>query len=496
MSYQPNNPFRVLVFGASGYIGSHLVPELSANAFWVRASSRNVKLLEARQWEDVDLVEADALVPATLEKALQNIDVAYYLVHSMAAGNNFGSIDIHAAENFARVAQQCGVKQIIYLGGIVPPDANSEHIISRKKTGDMLRNGGNVAVTEIRAGIIVGPGSAAFEVMRDLVFHLPLMITPKWVQSVSQPIALENLLYYLVNLAMNTAAFHKTYDAAGPESLSYQQMMNTLAAVAGRKKPIILPVPILSPGLSSYWLKFITSVPTNIARALVDGLKHDFYANNASLQQLIPQQLHTFRGSVERAFALEKQHALQHRWVEGAFPIRQERVDYAFYAKRAGGSCICSASPEQVWQTLLQIGGKQRYFYLNGLWTVREFIDWLVGGPGLHRGRRHPQQLRHGDKVDSWTVIGLQPCKRLTLQFGMRAPGAGVLEFEICEQNSTQCEIKATAYWHPAGAPGLLYWYSLEPMHKLIFKGMTKAISQQAQQLANNEVEKSKKHNC
>ena len=244
--------------------------------------------------------------PNTLKQALQNVDTAYYLVHSMAAGKNFSRLDLEAAANFAAAAESAGVRRIIYLGGLVPEDADSEHIVSRRETGDILRRG-KVPVTEVRAGIIVGTGSAAFEVMRDLVFHLPAMITPRWVRAKSPPIALDNLLEYLVRLPDIDEAAGQIYDAAGPETLTYEDMMRVLADVAGKRQPIIVPVPVLSPKLSSYWLRFVTSVPTNIARALIGGLKHDFTADTAPLQQLVPQSLLDFRASVEAALNGEQQ---------------------------------------------------------------------------------------------------------------------------------------------------------------------------------------------
>ena len=295
-----------LVFGASGYIGSNLVPKLLSRDIAVRAVSRQMQALKARHWKNVELVEADALEPDTLKQALLNVDTAYYLVHSMAAGRNFSSIDLKAAANFAIAAESAGVRRIIYLGGLVPEDADSEHIVSRRETGEILRQG-KVPVTEVRAGIIVGAGSAAFEVMRDLVFHLPAMITPRWVRAKSPPIALDNLLEYLVQLPDIDEAAGQIYDAAGPETLTYEDMMRVLADVAGKRQPVIIPVPVLSPKLSSYWLRFVTSVPTNIAKALIGGLKHDFTADTAPLQQLVPQSLLDFRASVEAALKAEQQ---------------------------------------------------------------------------------------------------------------------------------------------------------------------------------------------
>lgn len=295
-----------LVFGASGYIGSNLVPKLLSRDIAVRAASRKAQALKTRHWKNVELIDADALQPKTLKQALQNVDTAYYLVHSMAAGKNFSRLDLEAAANFAAAAGSAGVRRIIYLGGLVPEDADSEHIVSRRETGDILRRG-KVPVTEVRAGIIVGTGSAAFEVMRDLVFHLPAMITPRWVRAKSPPIALDNLLEYLVRLPDIDEAAGQIYDAAGPETLTYEEMMRVLADVAGKRQPIIVPVPVLSPKLSSYWLRFVTSVPTNIARALIGGLKHDFTADTAPLQQLVPQSLLDFRASVEAALNGEQQ---------------------------------------------------------------------------------------------------------------------------------------------------------------------------------------------
>ncbi len=475
-------PGRHLVFGASGYIGSNLVPRLLAEGIPVRAAARRVEALEARNWQGVEIRAADALDPGSLDAVLEDIDTAYYLVHSMAAGSDFGRLDLEAARNFAAAAEQAGVRRIVYLGGLVPDDADSEHIISRRDTGAVLREG-RTPVTELRAGIIVGPGSAAFEVMRDLVFHLPVMITPRWVRAKSPPIALENLLDYLVRVPQFDASAGRIFDAVGPETLTYEEMMRVVADVAGIRGPRILPVPVLTPRLSSYWLKFVTSVPTNVARALIGGLKHDFSGDVAALQWLVPLELLDFRESVEAAFAAERDSRVEARWVEGAFSVRKGRIDYAFYAKRASGSAVTAASAASVWRVVSAIGGSNRYYYLDWLWTLREVLDWLVGGPGLKRGRRDRERLRIGDHVDSWEVIGVEPERRLTLAFGMRAPGAGVLEFDIAPESGNATRVTATAYWHPAGALGLAYWYALEPAHRVIFKGLTREICRRAEAL-------------
>lgn len=483
MSVNTTNEPRLaprLVFGASGYIGSNLVPALIAHGFEVRASARNARVLEARGWHGVEICEADALDPETLGAALKGVDVAYYLVHSMAAGRDFGRLDLEAAENFANAAAEAGVRRIVYLGGLVPSDADSEHIVSRAETGEVLRRGA-VPVTEIRAGIIVGPGSAAFEVMRDLVLHLPLMITPRWVRAKSPPIALENLLEYLVRVPEIPEAAGRVFDVGGPETLTYEQMMRILAEMAGKRAPMIIPVPVLSPRLSSYWLRLITAVPTSIARALIGGLKHDFVADDTEIKRLVPQRLLGFREAVQAVFEAERESRVAARWTEGAFMFRDYRADYAYYAKRMHASALTTASAASVWRVVSAIGGENRYYYLNGLWSLRELLDSLLGGPGLTRGRRHPTELRVGDTIDSMRVMGVEPERRLTLGFGMKAPGSGVLEFEINPEGQGRTRLTTSAYFHPAGAPGLLYWYTLLPLHRQVFGGLTRRICELAE---------------
>ncbi len=479
MNHAPIASLPTLVFGASGYIGSNLVAALRARGAVVRAAARNRKVLEARGWTDVELIEADALEPESLPAALAGVGTAYYLVHSMAAGKAFGQLDLAAADNFARAVAAAGARRIVYLGGLVPPDATSEHLVSRRETGDRLR-AGTVPVTELRAGIVVGPGSAAYEVIRDLVYHLPVMVTPKWVQSRSSPIALSNLLHYLLAVGEMPETAGRIFDAGGPELLSYEAMMREFGAVVGRS-PRIWRVPVLSPRLSSYWLGLVTAVPASIARALIGGLKHDIPADDAPLRALVPQRLLTFREAVVAALDAERANTVAARWTEGAMMYRAYRPDYAFYAKKAAGHADTTASAEAVWRVVTSLGGRNRYFYMNGLWTLREFADWLVGGPGFTRGRRDAAELRLGDTVDYWTVVGLERNRRLTLNFGMKAPGSGILELELEPLPDGRTRLTETAYWHPRGFWGLLYWAALVPFHLFIFKGMTRAMVRRAE---------------
>ena len=469
---------RALVFGASGYIGTNLTPRLLEDGWQVRAAARHMAVLEARDWDGAELVEADALKPETLPATLKDVDVAFYLVHSMAAGSDFARLDIDAAKNFAAAAAEAGVKRVVYLGGLIPADPRSAHLKSRAETGDVLRHGA-VPVTEIRAGMIVGAGSAAYEIIRDLVNYLPIMITPRWVQSRSTPIALANLLDYLVGVARMPEAAGKIYDVGGPETLTYEQLMRQYGDIKG-KRFWLLSLPVLTPRLSSYWLKLVTAVPTNIARALIDGLEHDVIADDEAIRGLIPLKLMTFRESVEAALDAEQNNTVCAHWAEGSIVCRNFHPEYAYYAKRAGGTATTGASKEALWRQVMAFGGAEGYYYADYLWFLRRLINWFAGGPSFYRRRRHPRELRVGDVVDAWRVIAAEPDRRLTLLMEMRGPGSGVLEFEIDEEGERRV-LRATAYWHPAGPAGLIYWYSLLPVHAFLFRGMTSAIAKRAE---------------
>lgn len=468
-----------LVFGASGYIGSHLAPYLAARGLPVRATSRNIEVIEGRAWQNVELAQADALQPETLDRVLKDVDVAYYLVHSMAAGKNFPELDATAARNFADAAARQGVSRIVYLGGLVPKSPKSTHLRSRKETGEILR-AGSVPVTEIRAGMIIGPGSAAWEVIRDLVNHLPFMITPRWVFSRSTPIALSNLLSYLADAPVLEETAGKIYDVGGSDDLTYAEIMRQYGELVGRKTRII-PVRVLTPRLSSYWLRLVTSVPTNIARALIDGLSQDVIADDDRLARLVPQELLGFREAAREALEAERKHAVPARWVEGAVACREFHPKYSFYSEKAGDSAITAASADALWRVVCRVGHHGDFFFAGWLWWLRRSLDWIVGGPSFRRKRRHPDELRVGDTVDAWRVIAMQPRKQLTLLMEMKAPGAGVLEFDIDEMDDNRRRITVTAYFHPAGVWGILYWLVLLPSHAFIFRGMTRVISRRAE---------------
>jgi uncharacterized protein YbjT (DUF2867 family) len=473
---------RVLVLGASGYIGTHLVPFLAARGAAVRAAARRVRALEAHAWTGVETVGADALDEASLDRALQGIEVAYYLVHSMASGADFPQRDRQAAAHFAAAAARAGVQRIVYLGGLQPRGAASPHLASRGETGDVLREG-PVPVTELRAGVIIGPGSAAFEVIRDLVFHLPLMVTPRWVDSRSQPVALADVLEVLARLPLRPEAAGAVYDIGGPEVLTYRDLMRQFGELVGRR-PLIVPVPVLTPRLSSYWLDLVTAVPANVARALIDGLEHDVLADDAALRALIPLRLQPYREAARAALESERAEradAGSRRWTEGSMRYRRERADFAFYAKHMEAEAACSAPAAALWRTVASIGGEQGYHFLNGLWQARGCLDRLAGGVGMRHGRRHAGDPEVGDEIDFWRVADVEPGHRLTLIAEMKLPGAAALEFEVRPLGERRSQLAVRSYFHPAGAPGLVYWHVLAPVHAVLFPGMAHAIAARAE---------------
>jgi len=466
-------PQRILVLGASGYIGQHLIRMLSQQGHQVLAAARRIDRLEKLALLGVSCHRVDLCWPDALPALLKNVDTVYYLVHGMGEGGDFVAHERQVALNVRDALSETPVRQLIFLSSLQAPEQQqSDHLRARQLTADTLRGSG-VPVTELRAGIIIGAGSAAFEVMRDMVYNLPVLTPPRWVRSRTTPVALENLLYYLVKLLDHPADHHRVFEAAGPQVLSYQQQFEHFMAVSGRHRPL-LPVPFPTRWISVWFLTVITSVPPTIAKALIQGLKHDLLADDRPLRTLIPQTLIPFDEAVRRTLQEENKLVNSSDWGYDAQAFARWRPDYGYFAKQAGYTLKTSASLSALWQVVNQLGGQERYFFGNPLWQIRAWIDRLMGHR-LAKGRPTRQWLQVGDAVDSWKVIIVEPEKELALLFGMKAPGLGRLCFTLAD-NGDHRQLDVRAWWHPHGMPGLFYWLLMIPAHVFIFRGMAKRI--------------------
>ncbi|ARI07771.1 DUF2867 domain-containing protein [Klebsiella grimontii] len=471
---------RILVLGASGYIGQHLVKRLSEQGFTVLAAARHIDRLKKQHLPGVECYSLDLNQPEALPDLLAQADTVYYLVHGMGEGGDFIRHERQVALNVRDALRETPVNEVIFLSSLqVAEQEQSDHLRARQITGDLLRESG-VPVAEVRAGIIVGAGSAAFEVMRDMVYNLPVLTPPRWVRSRTTPIALENLLYYLLRLLDHPSREHRVFEAAGPETLSYQQQFIRFMAVSGKRRPLI-PVPFPTRWISVWFLNVITSVPPTTAKALIQGLKHDLIADDRALRALIPQPLIAFDEAVRRTLKEEEQLVNSSDWGYDAQAFARWRPEYGYYPKQAGCTVNTSASSGALWEVINQIGGKEGYFFGNVLWKTRGAMDLLVGHR-LAKGRPERAYLQTGDAVDSWKVIIVEPEKQLTLLFGMKAPGLGRLSFTLRDKGDHR-ELDVRAWWHPHGMPGLFYWLLMIPAHLFIFRGMARRIAHLAEQI-------------
>lgn len=471
---------RILVLGASGYIGQHLVKRLSEQGFTVLAAARQIDRLKKQQLPGVECYSLDLNQPDALPALLAQADTVYYLVHGMGEGGDFIRHERRVALNVRDALRKSPVNEVIFLSSLqVEKQEQSDHLRARQITGDLLRESG-VPVAEVRAGIIVGAGSAAFEVMRDMVYNLPVLTPPRWVRSRTTPIALENLLYYLLQLLNHPAREHRVFEAAGPEILSYQQQFIRFMAVSGKRRPLI-PIPFPTRWISVWFLNVITSVPPTTAKALIQGLKHDLIADDRALRALIPQPLIAFDEAVRLTLKEEEQLVNSSDWGYDAQAFARWRPEYGYYPKQAGCTVNTSASLAALWKVVNQIGGKEGYFFGNALWKTRGVMDLLVGHR-LAKGRPENEYLQTGDAVDSWKVIIVEPEKQLTLLFGMKAPGLVRLSFTLRDKGDHR-ELDVRAWWHPHGMPGLFYWLLMIPAHLFIFRGMARRIAHLAEQI-------------
>ncbi|MBC3215048.1 DUF2867 domain-containing protein [Serratia fonticola] len=472
---------RILVLGASGYIGQHLIPRLIEQGHEITAAARRIEWLEEQNWPHVSCRYVDVYRPETLTAALWQIDAVYYLIHGMGDGDDFIEKERQAAENLRDALRGSNVKQVIFLGALQPEGNSSPHLIARKLTGEILRQSG-IPVTELRASIVVGPGSAAFEIMRDMVYNLPILTPPRWVRSKSSPVALDNLLTYLTELLQHPAQENRIFDVAGPEYISYQTLFERFIKISGKKRWLI-PVPLPTRFISVWFISMITSVPTSIASALIQGLNHDLPADGKPLQALIPQPLQTFDEAVKETLRREDEVVDSADWGYDPEARARWRPGYGFYPKHAGCELDTQASSEALWHVVQQLGGKEGYFYANILWQIRARMDDMIGN-GVVYGRPERDTLEIGDLVDGWKVITKKPLRQLALMFGMKAPGLGRLTFSIKDLGDRR-QLDVRAWWHPAGFSGLLYWFVMMPAHLFIFRGMAKRIAQLAEEYDN-----------
>lgn len=473
-------PQRILVLGASGYIGQHLVQVLSQQGHQVLAAARRIERLEKQQLANVSCHKVDLNWPDNLAPLLAEVDTVYYLVHGMGEKGDFIAHERQVALNVRDALRNTPVKQLIFLSSLqAPAHEQSEHLRARQLTAETLRDSG-VPVTELRAGIIVGAGSAAFEVMRDMVYNLPVLTPPRWVRSRTTPIALENLLHYLVALLDHPASEHRILEAAGPQVLSYQEQFEHFMAVSGKHR-LLIPIPFPTRWISVWFLNVITSVPPTTAKALIQGLKHDLLADDTALRALIPQQLITFDDAVRSTLKEEEKLVNSSDWGYDALAFARWRPEYGYFAKQAGFTVKTPARLKALWLVVNRLGGKERYFFGNILWQTRALMDRLIGHK-LAKGRPARELLQVGDTVDSWKVIIVEPEKQLTLLFGMKAPGLGRLSFTL-EDKGDHRQIDVRAWWHPHGMPGLFYWLLMIPAHLFIFRGMAKRIARLAEQI-------------
>jgi len=473
----------ILLAGGTGYIGGLLLPRLRERNASVRCLARSPEKLQHLEDTGVEVVEGDVLEPDTLPPAMEGMDTAYYLIHSMGSGGDFHERDLAGARHFANAAEEAGINRIIYLGGLAREEDGelSEHLKSRQEVGRALAST-DVPVTELRASIIIGSGSASFEIIRDLVEKLPLMITPKWVESKCEPIAVEDVITYLERCLDTPETVGEELEIGGGEVYTYAEMMQVVADEMGRTVRMIV-VPVLTPRLSAYWLNLITSVPMQIAYPLVDGLRNDSFCRDTRIREMIPISLTSFRQAIRETMKEEPEDLLASRWTAATRrqPDDHETSDEVSDPLRDRQIIRTDASPEKLFRRVSRIGGENGYYVADALWRIRGFIDRLLGGPGLRRGRRDPEHLRAGDTVDFWRVERVRENEYVRLRAEMKLPGTAWLEFQMDAEPGEQTRFRQEATFAVDSFFGYLYWFVLLPFHLLIFRRMAREIVAEAE---------------
>ncbi len=474
----------VLVLGATGYIGGRLVPRLLAGGYRVRVLTRSGRRIAALPWaDDVDVVEADAADADAMDRAMADVDIVYFLVHSMTSGHDYGRLDRAIALNVAMSGAAHQVGRIVYLGGLHPDGELSAHLASRKEVGDILLASA-VPTIVLQAGVVIGAGSASFEMIRHLTEVLPYMPAPKWVLNFIQPIAVRDVIYYLLAAARVDDGVNRAFDIGGPDVMRYSEMMNGYAAEAGLPRRRITALPVLTPGLASHWVGLVTPVPRRLARPLVESLLHSCVVKDDAINDVIPpppEGLMGYSDSLRLALGRIEIDQVETSWVDGRVPDAPSdpMPSDPEWARRTVFKDVrkksTSADAATVWKVISQIGGATGWYSASVLWASRGLIDRLAGGVGLTRGRRTQAQLTVGDAIDVWRVEHIEPERLLRLRAEMRVPGSAWLELGV-NPTKNGSEYWQRAVFFPRGLTGRLYWLSMLPFHGLIFSGMVNRI--------------------
>lgn len=488
----PDTRRLALVTGSTGYIGGRLAPRLLEAGYRVRVLARNPDRLRDVPWAgDVEIVRGDLLDASTLDAAFAGVDVAYYLVHSMTGSHGksgFEDSERRSAQNVARVAKRAGVSRLVYLGGLHPDEVKlSRHLQSRTEVGEILLASG-VPTAVLQAGVVIGSGSASFEMVRHLTEVLPYMPAPRWVRNKIQPIAVRDVMHYLIGAADLPADVNRAFDIGGPDVLRYGQMMNGYAVEAGLPQRPIAPLPVLTPRLASHWVNLVTPIPRSLAMPLVESLQHECVVREHDIDAYIPEPdggLTGYRRAVQLALTKVRDGAVETSWQDASVadapsdPLPSDPDWSGHTVFTDDRTRETEASPDKVWAVIEAIGGENGWYSFPLAWAVRGWMDKLVGGVGLRRGRRHPTRLNIGEALDWWRVEKLDRGRFLRLRAEMKVPGLAWLEMSV-EPTATGSSYRQRAVFFPHGLTGRLYWFAILPFHGVIFAGMARRITAEA----------------